>query len=61
MPFLMSAEDAAKRIVKGLASRRFEITFPTRFAWIMNLLRIVPDAAFLAVARRMVASTQSSS
>ena len=31
MPFLMSAEDAAKRIAKGLGGSSFEITFPKRF------------------------------
>lgn len=47
MPFLMDAESAAERILHGLAGRRFEITFPRRFTWMMKGLRILPYALFL--------------
>lgn len=42
MPFLIEADLAAERIVAGLASRRFEITFPKRFTWQVKLLRMLP-------------------
>jgi NAD(P)-dependent dehydrogenase (short-subunit alcohol dehydrogenase family) len=51
MPFLIDANTAAARIVRGLASNRFEITFPRRFAYMMKLLRVLPYALFFAVVR----------
>lgn len=54
MPFLVSAEDAADVIVRGLARSRFEIAFPWRFAALMKVLRMVPSRLLFAVTRRMV-------
>lgn len=54
MPFLMEPEAAAAAIARGLASNRFEIAFPWRFALIMKLLRIAPAPLAFAVTRRMV-------
>ena len=54
MPFLISAEEAVDRILAGLRGSAFETAFPTRFALIMKLLRILPDRLFFAVTRRMV-------
>jgi short-subunit dehydrogenase len=42
MPFLMEVEPAARRIIKGLDRRAFEITFPRRFTWLVKLARILP-------------------
>lgn len=53
MPFLISAEDAADYIVRGLNAGRFEIAFPPLFAAIMKTLRILPNRLFFAVARRL--------
>jgi len=53
MPFLISAEAGAKQILKGLATKRFEITSPKRMAFIMKLLRLMPNWLFLIVARRI--------
>lgn len=53
MPFLISAEAAAEHIARGLAAKRFRIAFPPLFATIMRLLRLLPDRAFFAIARRM--------
>lgn len=53
MPFLMDVDAAAQRIIKGLEGNSFEIAFPTRFALIMKLLRILPDRVFFAVSRKM--------
>jgi short-subunit dehydrogenase len=52
MPFLISAEDAAAVIVRGLERRDFEIAFPMPFALVMKCLRILPDALFFRLARR---------
>jgi len=56
MPFLMSAEDAADRIVEGLATKRFEITFPRRFTWLLKFLRCLPYAVYFWLSRRIVRS-----
>jgi len=54
MPFLMDVDDAAERMVRGLESGRFEITFPKRFTWGMKLLRCLPYTLYFAVARQLV-------
>jgi NAD(P)-dependent dehydrogenase (short-subunit alcohol dehydrogenase family) len=53
MPFIITAQDAAEHIERGLTARRFEIAFPPLFAWMMKILRILPDRVFFALARRM--------
>jgi len=42
MPFLMDADTAARRIVRGLAGSRFDIHFPRRFTWLLKLLALLP-------------------
>jgi len=54
MPMMISAEKAADYIVAGLASERFEIAFPRRFAFIMKLLRVLPYGLFFALTRRLL-------
>jgi NAD(P)-dependent dehydrogenase (short-subunit alcohol dehydrogenase family) len=54
MPFLITAGEAAECIVRGINGSAFEIAFPGRFAFLMKVLRILPDRLFFAVARRMV-------
>ncbi|WP_150913456.1 SDR family NAD(P)-dependent oxidoreductase [Marinobacter halotolerans] len=43
MPFLVSAEDAADRIVKGLQKGKREIAFPKRFTWSLKILGALPQ------------------
>ncbi|MBL8839853.1 MAG: SDR family NAD(P)-dependent oxidoreductase [Alphaproteobacteria bacterium] len=52
MPFLMPVEAASEALARGLASRRFEIVFPRRFAAIMKLMRILPYRLYFAAVRR---------
>jgi len=54
MPFLISVDEAVNHIVRGLQSSRFETAFPRRFAFLMKILRILPDRLFFFVTRRMV-------
>jgi short-subunit dehydrogenase len=54
MPFLISAEKAAERLIKGLDGKRFEITFPRRFAFVMKLLRILPYGLYLRLTKRLL-------
>lgn len=46
MPFLMKVDEAAERIVKGLAGGRFEITFPKRFSFMLKFLNNLPYALY---------------
>jgi short-subunit dehydrogenase len=54
MPFLVTAEQAAQRIIKGLASGRFEITFPRPFAFLMKGLRLLPNGLYLKLTAKML-------
>ena len=42
MPALMEPDEAARRIVQGLLSKRFEIAFPRRFVYWLKLFRLLP-------------------
>ena len=58
MPFLMTPEAAASRIIAGLEGDGFEIAFPRRFIYILKLLRLLPYRLYFAlVARQTGVST----
>ena len=42
MPALISAEEAAREMIKGFEDGKFEIHFPKRFTFWLKLLRILP-------------------
>jgi hypothetical protein len=45
MPFLMSADEAARRIARAIARRRGGVVrFPWRMAILMSLIARLPDA-----------------
>ena len=46
MPQIISASKAATKIIKGLNSNKFEISFPTGFVAVMKLLRILTHALY---------------
>ena len=52
MPFLMEAEDAAQRIVRGIERDAFEITFPRRFTFLLKLMRLLPYWLYFRLVRR---------
>lgn len=52
MPFLMSAEESAARIVDGFERGGFEITFPRRLAWLLRIGRSLPYGAYFALMSR---------
>ena len=54
MPFLMSEENAAERIMDGLEGERFEVVFPLRMAFLLRFLRILPYGLYFTLMRRMV-------
>ena len=49
MPDLITAEQAADAILRGLKTGRFETAFPFRFALAMKLLRLLPDRLYFAL------------
>lgn len=49
MPDLITADQAAAAIVRGLASGRFETVFPVRFGLAMKVLRLLPDRLYFAL------------
>ena len=52
MPFLMPVEKAVARMIAGLQTNRFEITFPRRFTWQLKLLRLLPYRLYFAFTQR---------
>ncbi len=54
MPFIISAEDAAQRIAKGLDRGKFEIAFPWQLVSSLKALRKLPYSAFFRISRGMI-------
>jgi short-subunit dehydrogenase len=52
MPHLISAEDAADEIIRGLERREFEIHFPKAFSRQLRFLRHLPYRLYFAAVRR---------
>jgi short-subunit dehydrogenase len=52
MPFVIEAEDAAERIVRGLERRRGEIHFPAPLSWTVKAMRLLPDRVYAAIIKR---------
>ena len=55
MPFMVSAEKAAKIIALGLSRDKVTIRFPWQMSIIMKVLSLLPGRIFSALTRRMVA------
>jgi len=55
MPYALTAEDAARRIIRGLARRKFEIAFPWQLVALLKLGRILPYPMFFWYARKFLA------
>ena len=53
MPALVEPEQAAEWIIKGLRSKRFEISFPARFVSVLKLLRCLPIAWYLPLVKKL--------
>lgn len=52
MPALMEPDEAARRIVQGLLSKRFEIVFPRRFVYWLKLFRLLPYSWYFKLISR---------
>ncbi len=53
MPFMITAPDAATRIITGLKRGRYEIAFPWQTAKFLKLLRLLPNTLFFWLSRIM--------
>ncbi len=53
MPCLITAEEAAREILRGFARGEFEIHFPKRFTRTLKLLRLLPYRLYFALVRRI--------
>lgn len=51
MPFIITSDDAANRILSGLKKRKYEIIFPWQMSLLMKAARITPDWLFFRIAR----------
>jgi NADP-dependent 3-hydroxy acid dehydrogenase YdfG len=54
MPALISAEEAASEILKGIQQGEFDIHFPKRFSRFLKFLRILPYPLYFWIVRRFV-------
>lgn len=52
MPALISADEAAVRILAGFAGGAFEIHFPRRITGVLKLLRLLPDRLYFRLLAR---------
>ncbi|TDQ67038.1 short-subunit dehydrogenase [Maritalea mobilis] len=56
MPGIITADEAADAIYKGLSKGKFEISFPFGFTLLMKVLRVAPNWLYLFIMRRIKAS-----
>ena len=54
MPFLLERDDAVRRIRRGLDSNRFEIAFPRRLQWSLQLLSVLPKPLYFRALKSML-------
>jgi len=52
MPALITADEAAREMVKGWTKGQFEIHFPRRFTRVMKMLALLPYRLYFAAVRR---------
>lgn len=54
MPFIIDADEAARRIANGLAKNWTHISFPRRFAWFLRVLNVLPRSTYVKLAGRFM-------
>ena len=60
MPFMITTEEAADRILRGLAKGKFEIAFPWQTVAMLKLLRALPNFIYLSIAGKMTGNGRAS-
>lgn len=53
MPYIVPADVAVDRILRGLERKKFEIAFPWQLVTILKLLRMMPNGLYLRLAGRL--------
>ncbi|WP_149142775.1 SDR family NAD(P)-dependent oxidoreductase [Gemmobacter caeruleus] len=53
MPAIITPDQAAEAVIRGLQGRAFELHFPRRFTWAMKFLRALPYALSLRLTARL--------
>ncbi|BDX08516.1 SDR family NAD(P)-dependent oxidoreductase [Planctobacterium marinum] len=61
MPMQVSVDFASNAIIKGLAKRKSEVHFPSRFTFFLKLLAALPAPIWKSIARKMLPSAQPQS
>lgn len=54
LPFVIDAQDAARRSVRGLKRGQAVVAYPRRVAWMTRAMTLLPSAVWDRVAERMV-------
>ena len=54
MPSLLTSEQAANYIYKGLLKKGFEINFPPLFSFVMKALRIMPNWFYIYLIQKLL-------
>ena len=54
MPFIIEADEAARRIADGLAKNKTHISFPRRFSFLLRLLNLLPRSTYVKLAGRFM-------
>ena len=54
MPFLMTPQNAAKKIYEKLESKQFEIYFPKKLVIPMKLLRLLPYSIYFFLIKKLI-------
>lgn len=59
MPFIITSNDAANRIIAGLKKGKYEIAFPWQTNLMMKMARVIPNWLFFWVLRTFMLPSQS--
>lgn len=54
MPFILESDDAARRIVDGLAKGKFEVAFPWQMVSLLKVARVLPYMLYFRYMRRLI-------
>ena len=59
MPYMIQADDAARRILRGLQKGKFEFVFPWQMTAMMKFARLLPYPAYFWLVRNVIAKQAS--
>ncbi len=60
MPFRLSATNAAQRMIDGIEGKRFDISFPKRFTWVLKSFACLPANLKFRLLRPLSRHSESS-